>query len=61
MMIEVNRSLSPSVSKGFHIASEDIGASQCYLVYPASERFPLSRQLDAIPLPDLMRLLRSKK
>jgi predicted AAA+ superfamily ATPase len=59
--IEVKRSLSPAVSKGFHIACEDVRATQRHLVYPGSERFPLAGDIDAISLPELMQLLRSRK
>ena len=59
--VEVKRSLSPSVSKGFHIACEDLRPTHRYLVYPGSERFPLAGNLDAIPLLDLMQLLRLRK
>jgi len=59
--IEVKRSLSPAVSKGFHIACEDLGATHRYLVYPGTERFPLAGNLDAIPLTELMQRLRARK
>ncbi len=59
--IEVKRSLSPSVSKGFHLACEDVQASQRYIVYPGSERFPLAENTDAISPIDLMHLLRSRE
>lgn len=35
--IEISRSLKPNVSKGFQIASEDVGASRRFLVYAGGE------------------------
>jgi hypothetical protein len=32
--IEIKRSLSPSASKGFHIAADDMQAARRYLLYP---------------------------
>lgn len=58
--IEVKRSLSPSISKGFHIACEDVDAAQRYIVYPGTESYPLGENFHAIPLNDLMRLLRAR-
>ena len=40
--IEVKRSLSPSVSKGFHIGCRDVRASERYVVYPGEETYPLN-------------------
>jgi len=58
MAIEIKRSTAPSVSKGFYIGCEDIGATARFVVYPGTERFPLGKKTDAIPLPELMALIR---
>ena len=58
--LEVKRSLSPSVSRGFHIASEDVQATQRYVVYPGTEAFPMGKNAQAIPLLDLLQLLRAR-
>lgn len=52
--IEVKRSSSPSVSKGFHIACNDIKADRRYVVYSGKDKFPLGEGVVAIPLADLM-------
>jgi len=59
--IEVKRSLSPTVARGFRSACEDLRPSQSFLVYPGNERFPLGGNLDAIPLTALMQILRLRK
>ncbi len=51
--IEVKRSLSPKVGKGFHLACEDLGPERKFIVYPGSERFPMQDGLEAVNLPTL--------
>ena len=58
--IEVKRSLSPKVERGFHIACEDLKPSRQWVVYPGSESFPLGPATQAVPLGELCRLLASK-
>jgi predicted AAA+ superfamily ATPase len=58
--LEVKRSLSPSVSRGFHIACEDVRAVQRYVVYPGTEPYPMGKNTRAIPLLDLLQLLRAR-
>ncbi len=56
--IEIKRSLSPVVSKGFHLGCEDIEATKRYVVYPGKERFPVTKEITAIPIIDIMNELR---
>jgi predicted AAA+ superfamily ATPase len=53
--IEIKRSSSPTVNKGFHIACEDINPARRYLVYAGTDRFSLGNGVTAISLSDLMR------
>ena len=48
--IEIKRSLAPGSSKGFDLASADVGATRRYVVYPGSETFALDRRTTAISL-----------
>lgn len=57
--IEIKRSLSPTVSKGFYIGCEDISATHRFIVYPGKQQFALSKGIIAIPLPEMMALLQS--
>ena len=59
--IEIKRSKSPSVSKGFHLGYEDIGATHRFIVYPGKERFPVTKEVSAISLLDMMNELRGMK
>jgi uncharacterized protein len=59
--IEIKRSQAPSVSKGFHLGCEDIKATRRFIVYPGKERYPVTKEIIAIPILDLMNELRSAK
>lgn len=52
--IEVKRSLSPTVEKGFYYACEDVKATKRFIVYPGLERFPIGQGIEVISLVDLM-------
>lgn len=52
--IEIKRSLSPSVSKGFHYACDDIGASHKFIIYPGEERYPMPNRVEAIGLTEMV-------
>ena len=52
--IEIKRSSAPRVERGFHIACEDLGVKQRYVVYPGTETFPLRDGVQAIGLKDLV-------
>ncbi|MCX6217556.1 ATP-binding protein [Spirosoma sp.] len=55
--IEIKRSLAPSLSKGFYLGCEDIGATKRFLIYPGNERYPIANDVTAIPLADMMKEL----
>ena len=53
--IEVKRSLSPTVEKGFHYACADIKATRRFVVYPGIDHFPLSHDTEVISLIHMMK------
>jgi predicted AAA+ superfamily ATPase len=55
--IEIKRSLTPTVSKGFHIACADINAKKRYVIYQGNDSFPLGEGLKAMPLKNMMKEL----
>lgn len=57
--VEIKRSSSPSVERGFHLACADLKPAQRFVVYPGTERYPLSGGVEAISLTDLTQTLRS--
>lgn len=52
--IEIKRSSSPSLSKGFHIACDDIKPQRKYVVYSGTDQFSLGSSVTAISLSGLM-------
>ena len=58
--IEVKRSLSPKVERGFHSACEDLQPTRKLLVYPGDEPFPLGHDVQAVPLTALCQELALK-
>lgn len=59
--IEVKRSLSPTVSKGFYLGCEDVKATKRYVVYPGKERYPSTAGIIVTSLAELMEELQSGK
>lgn len=53
--IEIKRSLSPKVSRGFHSACEDLNPDRKLLVYPGDDRYPLGHEIEAIGFEQLAR------
>lgn len=52
--IEIKRSSSPSISKGFYIARDDIKPQKSYVVYSGKDTFSLGEGITAISLFELM-------
>ncbi len=48
--IEIKRSLSPKVERGFHAACADLSPTRKLVVYPGAETFPLGSDVQAVPL-----------
>ena len=59
--IEIKRSLTPTLSKGFHIGTEDIKATERFIVYPGQERYSVSKDVVVLSLTDMMQELRGTK
>ncbi len=59
--IEIKRSVSPSLSKGFHTASEDIKATSKFVIYQGEERYPITTDTQAIGLTDFLENLYQKQ
>jgi len=55
--IEIKRSLTPRVERGFHEACADINPTRRFVVYPGAEAYPLSSDIQAIPLWNLAKML----
>jgi uncharacterized protein len=57
--IEVKYSLSPTVTKGFWNAFEDLACETGFVVYPGSESYPLGMNLFTLPTKNLKEMLNS--
>jgi len=55
--IEIKRSLSPKLERGFHSACADLQPARQFVVYPGDERYPLTPDCEAIALSNLTALL----
>jgi predicted AAA+ superfamily ATPase len=55
--IEIKRSTTPKVERGFYSACDDIRPSRKYLIYPGTESYPLADDIQVMPLPVAMQAL----
>jgi len=55
--IEIKHSSAPRVERGFHHAADDLGPQHSFLVYPGNDRYPITREVEAIGLRALAELL----
>ena len=53
--IEIKRSLTPTLSKGFYLGCEDIKAQQRFIVYPGKESYPAANGTTVISLVEMMK------
>lgn len=56
--IEVKRSLTPKVERGFHAACADLKPQRKFVVYPGNEIYPMAEDIEAIPLQALAERVR---
>jgi len=52
-LIEIKLSLTPTISRGFRIAMEDLQTTRNYIVCPVQEKYPISKDVTVIGLADL--------
>ena len=55
--VEVKRGLSASLGKGFHNAYEDLKPKRSFVVYSGEEHYPITENVQAISLRDMMTVL----
>lgn len=59
--IEIKRSLTPKVERGFHGACNDLAPARKLVVYPGHESFPLGSDVQAVPLTVLCQEIVARK
>ena len=57
-VIEVKHGVAPKIKSGFYRASEDIKATQKFVVYGGDDEFPIAKDTVVLSLPKLMDKLR---
>ena len=55
--IEVKRSLTPKLGKGFHQARSDLAPNQTFVVIPMEDRYPLGEDVEVIGVAELAGML----
>ncbi|MCH7402346.1 ATP-binding protein [Belliella kenyensis] len=55
--IEIKKTLSPKISKGFSISCEDIMATDKYFVYGGSETYPIGGETLAVSLQGILNII----
>lgn len=58
--IEIKRSLTAKVSKGFHVACEDLKPTRAFVVHAGEERFPATRDAEGIGVRELAAMVRQR-
>ncbi|TGQ47011.1 ATP-binding protein [Mesorhizobium sp. M00.F.Ca.ET.216.01.1.1] len=55
--IEIKRGLTPAVSKGFHVAIQDLSPRRSFIVYSGIDRYPISEDVEAIGIREMASML----
>jgi len=55
-LVEIKFSTTPKVSRGFHIASKDLGTQNHFAICPVEKSFPLSEELTVVGYRDLIKI-----
>ena len=55
--IEIKRSLSPTLERGFHAACADLAPARKFVVYPGRERYRLAPGIEVLSLEELAALV----
>ena len=56
-VIEIKRSSSPALTRGFHSVREDLRPTRSFVVYAGSERFTVIDGVEAISLQEMVNLV----
>ncbi|WP_079640303.1 ATP-binding protein [Sphingopyxis flava] len=59
--IEIKRSLSPKLERGFHHAREDLKPDRSFVVYPGADHYPVAEGVSVIGVRKLVEILLEKR
>jgi len=51
--VEIKRSLTPKLERGFHVACADLNPTRKFVVYPGSDSFRMAADVEVVPLTTL--------
>ncbi len=55
--VEIKRSMTPKLERGFHAACVDLNPVRKYVVYPGAERYRLAEDIEAVSIAELAQLV----
>ena len=58
--IEIKRSLSARVGRGFHLACADLKPARAFVVHAGDDRYPMSQTLEAVSVREIAADLRTR-
>jgi hypothetical protein len=58
--VEIKRALTAHPGKGFHHAREDLKPKRSFIVHAGNERYPVTKDVEAIGLPKMMSMLQEE-
>lgn len=56
-VMEIKRSLSPKLGRGFYQACEDLQPDRAFAVHAGDDRYPIAKEIEAISIRDLVKEL----
>jgi len=59
--IEIKKTTAPKLTRGFHLACDDLKPTKKYVVYGGEDEFRLSGEIDVVPLSKILKLVRAEK
>ena len=59
-VVEVKRGLNPTVTRGIRSSMEDLNPERAFIVYSGDETYPVTKNVDAISLTDIAKLIRER-
>lgn len=57
LAIEIKRSGAPKLSKGFHVACDNISATEKFVVYSGIDRYPIANDTEVIDLIAFLKMI----
>ena len=59
--IEIKKTTAPKLTKGFHIACEDLKPTKKYVVYGGEDEYRLSNEIEVVSLSKMLKLVRAEE